>query len=161
MNYMKILDRKFPGITASSTDPGSYSQLIFDGTINPPSQILLESKWLEILKEDRNIEIDKRTDELILGGFIYNNILFGLRHADQMNWIGIKLASDSGMITFPFPVTTKDSSVYNLVSTADVAGFFGTGLSVMTSYMTGGRDIKVLINNAVDEIALNTIVDNR
>ncbi len=129
--------------------------LVNDGT---PKELTLAD-----YKKLRLNEIDNRTQELILQGFSFGSPVetFSLSEPAQTNWIGLKQAADAGMITFPTSVSTKDDGEYSIADAAELANFYGAGLAAKKSHLDSGRSLKISINSAADEAAVDAVVDSR
>ena len=105
--------------------------------------------------------VDKRTNELIDVGFVYNGNVFSLSAEAQMNWVALKQADTLGFITYPVGISTKDDREHILVDTVDLVAFYVVGLATIKTAIDSGRILKVLINDAVDEMAVASIQDTR
>lgn len=160
INYIEIIDKFYPdkGVTCNG-DSSDYGCILWDDT--PISKQELDAKYIELLKNRKNEEIDIRTVELIKLGFSYDGEIFSLSEPAQINWIGIKQASDAGLISFPFPVTTSSDGKYELQDANDVTTFYLTGLGAKKTYLDSGRALKTLINAATTEQEIANIEDNR
>lgn len=157
---MKIISTNHPGVPASCTgDTSVYSNIYWYDS--PISEEVLDAEHIPILKEERNTNIDEKTHELITNGFIYASNVFSLSPEAQINWIALKQAVDSGLLTLPVNITTKDDLEYTISDTADLINFYGTGLVTKKAHIDSGRDLKILINAAVDETSVNSIEDTR
>lgn len=122
-----------------------------DGTI--VSLPLAEQKIL------KNQAIDSRTKELIDQGFIYNGIAFSASETAQRNWLAVDQLKDD--LVFPFGISTKDDGEYLLADIAEAHIFTLTGLGSIEPHYASGRALKQLVNAAIDQAALDAIVDNR
>ena len=159
-NYVKTIQEFHKDVefvnNGSETD---YSAIEW---IDPAiDQATLDGEWLDYLKARRYEEVDKRTQELISEGFVYDSVTFSLSSMAQTNWIGMKQAADLSLLTYPFAVSTKDDGEYELDDLADLDAFYQTALGVKITHLGSGRALKVSIKDAVDEAALDAIVDNR
>jgi len=76
----------------------------------------------------------------------------------QSNWLGLKTLES--LLTFPMDVTTKDDQAYNLTS-ANLDSFVGAAAAAKQGHLDSGRVLKVSIDGAADQAALDAIVDNR
>lgn len=112
-------------------------------------------------KSEKNKQIDRKTQRLILSGFTYASKTFSLSPSAQINWIGLKQSADSGFLTYPVPVTTLGDQEHELLNAADVTAFYATGLSVIQGHLNSGRDLKVQVNAASNQTELDAVVDNR
>ena len=113
---------------------------------------------LESLKNEKILEIDTRTEELIAEGFVFDSNRFSLSLAAQKNWLGLKVLES--LLTWPVSITTFDDGVY-LLSSTKLTYFLSTGEGVVQAHLDSGRLLKTQVINAVDKTALAAIVDNR
>lgn len=159
VNYYKVMVESFPneGVSLlSDADPEVYSNLVFDGA--PRTQTELDDLWIDCLRKIKDIEIDKKTVELISAGFSYDSNNFSLSETAQINWLGIKLMQD--LLTFPLEVSTKNDYKYSLAE-VNVDAFVGTGAAVKQAHLDSGRSLKVDVADATTEAEIDLIVDNR
>jgi len=105
--------------------------------------------------------IDARTSELIDEGFTYDSVQFSLSELAQINWIGLKISEQNAILTYPFDVSTKDDGEYSLPDAQAIQDFFATGVGVKIGHIQSGRALKVSVKNAVDEAAVDAVIDNR
>ena len=112
----------------------------------------------DVIGLERNAEIDTRTQELILGGFTFDSQVFSLSERAQINWTGLRTMED--VLTWPVSITTMADSAYSLTQ-ANLVPFLGTGLAVKQSHLDSGRALKIQINAAVDEAAIDAVIDTR
>jgi hypothetical protein len=157
---MVLLANKHPGVQANCEgDTSVYSNIIWIDTAIP--QATLDAEYIEYYKVNKNILIDIKTQELISGGFTYNASIFSLSSKAQTNWIGLEQADALGLITFPYNVTTKDDLEHSIISSADLTGFYATGLGIKSAHISSGRDLKQLVNVATTIAEVDAVVDNR
>jgi len=109
-------------------------------------------------KHARHVEIDERTVELINGGFAHDSKVFSLSEPAQINWLGLVVKEAD--LTWPVEITTKDDEAYSLIQT-DLPTFTNTAMGTKQAHMDSGRALKVSTNAAVDQAALDAIVDTR
>ena len=159
-NYMKLLAANHHGVSASCDgDASVYANIIWDGPSVQKS--VLDDEYLPFLKKEKNMMVDKRTNELIDVGFVYNGNVFSLSAEAQMNWVALKQADTLGFITYPVGISTKDDREHILVDTVGLVAFYVVGLATIKTAIDSGRILKVLINDAVDEMAVASIQDTR
>jgi hypothetical protein len=120
-----------------------------------------ESITIEELRLDKIKEIDNKTQSLIKNGFIYDSYLFSLSEVAQINWLGIYQSAVSGLLSFPFPVTTKDDLEYLFNDVSDIQSFFLTGLGLKKYHIDSGRAIKQQIIDASTKEEIYNIEDTR
>jgi hypothetical protein len=110
-------------------------------------------------KLKKNKEIDTRTTELILQGFVYDSVLFSTSETAQRNWMALDQFKDD--LTYPFAVSTKADGEY-LVTDAIVAhNFVLTALGTIEYHYGTGRALKQQVNACVDQASVEAIQDNR
>jgi hypothetical protein len=124
--------------------------LVNDGT--PKELTLSDYKTL------RYNEIDAKTGALIGAGFTYDSKQFSLSSAAQRNWSEIH--SNQTEFTFPLAISTLDNDEYSLAS-ANVNAFWTAGKDALKGHLDSGRALKKSVFDAVDEAAVDAVVDNR
>lgn len=115
-------------------------------------------EYLDLLKQDRIVLVDKNTQRLISEGFTFNNEMFSLSQSAQLNWLGIKVLSIG--IAWPLEITTKNDTDY-LLEESDLDSFIYSAQIVIQGHIQTGRYIKQQLLDAADETELNAIEDNR
>lgn len=123
--------------------------LINDGT---PKEVTLAD-----YKQLRYNEIDGKTVSLITH-FDFDSRQFSLSLAAQSNWTNIK--SNTSNFTFPLEITCINNDSYDLAE-VDVTAFWTAARDVVKTHMDSGRALKKSIFDAVDEAAVDAIIDNR
>jgi len=113
---------------------------------------------LETNKKAKIECIDLRTATLIAGGFSFDGNTFSLSQNAQINWVGLKTLES--VLTWPVNITTKGDNQYSLEQ-ADLDTFMGTGLAAKQAHLDSGRALKIQVNAAADQAALDAVVDNR
>jgi len=123
---------------------------------------LTTSISLSDLKARRITEIEARTKDLVVEGtFIYpdpSGKTYHLAHA--IEYIGLKQAESTGKLTSA-NVSTEDGEKVNLANVTAIDDFYTLALTAEKTILDGGIDLKDDIFQAVDEAAVNAIVDNR
>jgi hypothetical protein len=110
-------------------------------------------------KQLRYTELDAQTDVLLLSGFTYDTKQFSLSLNAQTNWTGLK--TNTSDFTWPVEVSTlTEGENYNLAN-ADVVAFWNAGKDRLQAVLDGGRAKKAAILAAVDEAAVDAIIDDR
>lgn len=146
-------------ITGCVGDSSDYNNIIWYSS--PILKTTLDAKEVDHAKLIKNEKIDVRTKELIDSGFTYDSIIFSLSSAAQVNWIGLKQASDSGLITFPYDITTKDDATYSLPDSTSLTIFYATGIGTVSSRLSSGRILKELVNSKTTVVDVEAVTDNR
>lgn len=159
-NYIKTMAEKYPdeGVSLiSDGDPTVYGDLIFDGT--PRTQVELDALWLSVYKNQKKLEINKKTDQIIRdGGFTFDGQVFAATPEDRMNYG--HLDQFSAGLPWPMDVATKDDTVYSL-TLVNLPAFIGAALTWINTTLQGGNALKAQVNAAVDIAGVDAVVDNR
>ena len=117
----------------------------------------------ETNKQQKLEEIDAKTNQLISQGFVFDGHTFSLSLNAQSNFMGIKVATDGGLLTeanYPYELTTIDDGAYEL-SWALKDAFFGSVLTAVATHLAYGRALKVAVKSATTQADLDLVVDNR
>jgi hypothetical protein len=113
-------------------------------------------------KHYRIDEVNFRTTELIEGGYTWAGKQFPLSTNGQINLLGLVNAAQLGMLTFPIDLNTlDDEDRHPIADTTEVYNIFGTALGTKKSILDSGTTLKEAIMAAVDELAVQQIIDNR
>jgi len=112
-----------------------------------------------ILKEQKNAQIDKRTEEIIYYGYTFDGHLFDTSAESQRDWLG--LYSLRNEIPYPFAVTTKDEKEYYFKDADTYASFFKYGTAFINGVVASGRAIKLMIMACATKAEIDAIVDSR
>ena len=113
-------------------------------------------------KHYRIDEINFKTTELIDGGYTWDSKQFPLSTNGQINLVGLVHAANLNMLTFPIDINTiDDESRHPIADVTEVYNMFGTALGTKKAYLDSGTTLKDAIMAAVDEAAVQAIVDNR
>lgn len=111
-------------------------------------------------KHNRYVEIDNRTGELISVGYVYNSVRFSLSQNAQINISAVNQTRDE--LTYPISFSNiDDTETYSVVSSADMHGIYLTALGTKKTHLDSGSVLKDGIRDAVDEAAVDLIIDNR
>ena len=157
INYIELVGEYYSGVGATCNgDTSIYENLVWDDTII--SKADLDIKYLECRKLNKNEAIDKRTVELINGGFIFDSNTFSLSEPAQLNWVGMKTLE--ALMSFPSDITTKDDGLYSLTQ-ANLDPFIGTAMATKQAHLDSGRLLKISINAATTIEEIDAIEDNR
>lgn len=137
---------------------------------------------LDDLKRAKNALIDEKTMSLIFAGYTYDNHTFSLSIHAQRNWIAISTSFEANLSIarkadplltqeqaydaveaslYPLDVSTLGDLEYTFNTYSDFITFFNGAYTFANGHYMSGRALKNQVNNAVDEAALNLIVDNR
>ena len=117
---------------------------------------------LEEYKAVRFKEIDARTGELISNGFAYNGLVFSLSQNAQINILGMDSTRDDPAMTYPIEYSTLDDLAhYSVVDADDLHAMYLTALGTKKYFVDSGTILKDAVRSAVDEQAVELIIDNR
>lgn len=103
-------------------------------------------------------EIDSKTETLIAAGFTYDSQTFSLSVHAQANWNTLKDSETD--FTWPVEISTKDNNVYDLTQ-ANLSTFWIAGRDAVKGHLDSGRALKKSVFDAVDEVAVDAVVDTR
>jgi hypothetical protein len=132
-----------------------YADLVWvNGQI---SQNDLDANWLDFLKNARYVEIDKKTGELILKGFLWDFKTFSMSTNAQINWSNFPNLPDS---LFPLNIMDILEDTY-VLQLANKINFYLTALNYKNTQLQSGSVLKVQIKACNDETCINSIIDNR
>jgi hypothetical protein len=113
-------------------------------------------------KHYRIDKINLRTAELITGGYTWASKQFPLSTNGQINLLGLVNAAQLGILTFPIDLNTlNDEDRHPIADVTEVYNIFGTALGTKKAYLDSGTALKDSIMAAVDEAAVQAIIDNR
>ena len=84
--------------------------------------------------------------------------MFSLSTQAQTNWLG--LISLQSLFTWPMGITDNANTTYELAQ-ANVTPFVATGCGVISAAIGSGRALKIAVNAAADQAALDAVVDTR
>lgn len=96
---------------------------------------------------------DKKTEDLILSGFTFDNNLFSLSINAQINWSNL-LNIPQAM--FPLNLSTKDDNIY-ILTFSNVQNFYFTALGRKNECLQLGNAIKKRINESTTTEELDLI----
>jgi len=156
-DYMKLLVTNHSGVSATCNgDTTVYTNIIWHDP--PVTQATLDSEYLDYKKQERYKEIDLRTTQLISVGFTYDSNTFSLSTNAQTNWNNLK--NNKVDFIWPVEVSTIDNNVYSL-ALADIGTFWENEKDAVNGHLDSGRSLKKSIFDAVDETAIDAVVDTR
>lgn len=107
-------------------------------------------------------EIDERTYELISEGFTYAGKIFSLSENAQTNILALDNTKDDPALAYPIVYNTIDDlDTYNVADATDLHNMYLTALATKKGHLDSGTSLKQQIRDAVDEAAVDAIIDNR
>jgi hypothetical protein len=113
-------------------------------------------------KQLRYNEIDKRTGELILQGYVYSSKTFSLSETAQTNILALDNTRDDPALTYPITYNTIDDlDTYSVVDSTDLHNMYLTALATKKSHLDSGTVLKQQVRDAVDKAAVDLVIDNR
>lgn len=105
-------------------------------------------------------EIDKKTGELISGGFVYGTKTFSLSQNAQINISALNQTRDE--LTYPINYNTiDDTDKYDVVDAVDMHNMYLTALNTKKGYLDSGTVLKDQIRAATDKAQVDAVIDNR
>lgn len=115
---------------------------------------------LEQYRHFRYEEVDTRSGELINQGYSYGGHQLSLSQNAQLNLLGLN--SSRTELTYPIEYNDiDDSGVYSIQDATDMHNMYLTALGTKKAHLDSGTALKDSIRTAVDEAAIQAIIDNR
>lgn len=114
---------------------------------------------LAILKQQRYVEIDTRTRELIDAGFVHDSKTFSLSDQAQSKWHGKYNARAD--VTFPFNVSAVNNESYSVADGPTAKTMYLLVVNTVSGHLESGGALKDSIFAAVDKAAVDAITDTR
>ena len=124
------------------------------------------TKWGSVAEDDtlagykqaKYNAIDYKTGTLLSTGFTYDTKQFSLSANAQLNWSEIH----SNIVEFPDPVdvTLINNDTYSLTH-ANINTFWTTAKDILKGHLDTGRALKKSVFDAVDEAAVDLVIDAR
>lgn len=109
-------------------------------------------------KQLRYNEIDWKTEQLILTGFIYDSETFSLSAYAQSNWTALKTSTAD--FVWPVEITAMNNNVYSLTE-ANLLAFWTAARDGVKDHLDSGRALKKTIFDATTEVAIDAVIDAR
>lgn len=116
---------------------------------------LKAAKWF------KGLAVDRRTTELIAGGFTYATKQFSLSLPAQINWMDALVASGAAGFSYPYPVATLDNNYYLAADEAEMILIATAARDRRSWAVATGVALKKPIKDAADQAALDAVVDER
>jgi hypothetical protein len=115
---------------------------------------------LDISKESRKEEIDRKTRNLIAEGFTYSAKVFSMSANAQSKWHA--LHADRANHTYPVVILTMDETdEVSLADTLAVEAFYTAMVTEVRGHIDSGATLKKSIRDAADQAAIDAVVDGR
>jgi len=113
-------------------------------------------------KHIRYVEIDDKTEELILTGYTFAGKQFSLSANAQTNILALYTTKDHPAISYPISYNTKDDEeVFNIPDASTLEGMYLTALGTKKAYLDSGTSIKEAIRAAITKAEVDAIIDPR
>jgi hypothetical protein len=113
-------------------------------------------------KDLRYDEIDSKTEEKILLGFAYAGKVFSMSANAQTNILALDNTRDDPAMSYPITYNTLDDlDSYNVVDSTDLHNMYLTALGTKKAWVDSGTQLKDAVRAAIDEQAVQAIIDNR
>ncbi len=149
---INVLGDTFQIIGASVTDEN-----LLNTTVASHEHISLSE-----YKAQRFTEIDEKTKELILQGFLYNGQIFSLSLNAQINIEALHSSRLDPLLTYPITYNTLDDlEVYSIIDAEDLHLMYFTALGTKKSYVDSGTGLKNSIREAQTIAEVQAITDPR
>ncbi len=117
---------------------------------------------LPVAKQDKIVDIDRRTEELISLGFTYSAKQFSLSLPSQSKMIASHQIKDDPAFTYPANWNSiDDTDVYAIVDAADLDAFYLTAIGTIRAHLDSGTVLKDGVRAAADVAAVDAVVDSR
>lgn len=154
---------------ASLAKNGNSLQVWGGSIIDKPTLDLIiedhEPYALDAYQANKNdMQIDKKTSELILAGFTYKGVLLPCSKNAQTNAQSLyaDIGSPYQQPLYPIPVSSLDNlSNIELVDDADVGGYYWALKGHKASAIISGTNLKIAINAATDIAGVDAVIDTR
>ena len=117
---------------------------------------------LDDYKVLRYHEIDYKTGEKIKLGFSYAGKVFSLSANAQTNILALDNTRDDPAMSYPIEYSTIDDlDNYFVQDSTDLHNMYLTALATKKSWVDSGTTLKDSIRDAIDEQAVQAIIDTR
>lgn len=155
---------ELPNLDYTGTS-GGILDIFFTVALTSPEIVtlngLIGSHSLGAAKKHRKQEIDIQTTLLIAAGFTHESKQFSLSITAQLNWSGVITMGAADSLTYPYPVATMYNDYYMAADIAEMLVIAAAALSRKGWAVGTGAVFKKSIADAVDQAALDAIIDNR
>jgi len=128
---------------------------------NVVTEMSLDEKdvvYLASNKAARYNAVDFRTTQLIEAGFTYASKSFSLSGPAQLNWLTLQAIANK--FTWPVKISTLDNGEYSLEQ-VNLDAFAQIAKDKTQGHLDSGRALKLQINAATTQAALDAVVDTR
>jgi hypothetical protein len=115
---------------------------------------------LDELKEEKKQAIDEKSDLLIEQGITHNAVDFKINIEKEITAMGLNAARMAGADMAGKKFRAKNET-YTFVDTADFDAWFNAAFARVEQVLIAGSELKDAVDAAVDQAALDLIVDDR
>lgn len=158
---------RFSGVSSDAGDGGRPSSItvhaasdVTDGELALISGVVAAYDPVPAAKIVRYDQIDKRTEELIAEGFLFDGKVFSLSANAQRYWTGLMVGASA--IAYPVVVNTlDDGATYTIPNAGTVVGVYGAAMNTVKDRLGSGTDLKSEVRAASTVEAVNAVVDDR
>lgn len=165
----KQIEDAIPGLGFVLRCDGTAMDVVAERALTGAEKVTLDSTVsghksggdsLDANKRGRLAEVNAKSVELIGTGFAYGGKQFSLSLEAQVNWTNVGL--NSTLLTYPYVVATiDDTDSLSLANTAAAEAAYAAAVARKEGVLTGGTSLKSSINAAIDQAALDAVVDSR
>lgn len=155
---------KNPDLSAVEGVDEKYWKVVGDQVVEMTAEekAVADAAPLGNAKLVRTMQVDEKTPKLIEAGFTYASKAFSLSENAQRNWSRLMVRSQLGTLIYPVRISTTDSNIeHSLADAAEVQAFFETLDDAIQAHLQSGRDLKVRIQTAATQGALDGVTDDR
>ena len=136
------------------------SKEMFYGDINniEPSAIVIGGNAINIYKKRKKLLIDKKTEELLIGGFTYNNTSFGLKENEKTKWLALSIAP---ITKYPINIVSKEGILLTLRNSIESDAFYNSAFDRARFIEEQGGILKYQVNQCTTTDQVDAVNDNR
>ena len=145
-------------VKTDNKNPTYSKKVTGDGTLIEHYTEVANPMNLVINKTAKYVEIDQKTKAFIDVGFTYDSKSFSLSTAAQINWNVLK--NTESEFSWPVDISTKDNDTYSLIQ-VNLSAFWTIVKDTIKGHLDSGRVKKKQVFDAVDQEALDLVVDDR
>lgn len=109
-------------------------------------------------KATKIIAIDAKTTAIIRAGFDFDGNHFSLSISAQQNWTGLFVFKD--FLSWPMGITNDANATYDL-TLENLVPFVLSGAAIVQTAVGTGRALKIAVDAAANQAALDAVVDTR
>ena len=107
-------------------------------------------------------DIDRRTDELISQGFVFNQMQFSLSGPAQARMMGINQIRDDSAVIYPIRWNNiDDTDYYDIPNAETFRNFYLAGVGAYRSFVDSGTELKNSVRAATTPAEVDAVIDSR